>query len=310
LKATGKLENSSWQLVRSFRLHHLDLQVFRSFKLPRIIRWMISGSWFGIRTRWSLRWPRTQLSVSLGELRSIKSKSASLLVINNETKIQSRQYWPKDKDETMTRGHFFLKTVDFIETSSYVLTEIDLTNLKVDFWCLNSIRSKDNHHFLDQRNEACLTLPLHLLAWSSSSVFDNSLHRIHKIPGTKTRRTTKRTWWLLDWIFLGTTNRDALLCGPRSNRFDWTLSSRSRCWWSDSTGTLAVAFNAIQMFDKTRKIDLPSCTMRVKKDRRGALETYDQYTFCYKTMLEYVRSQLKTQTKVSWESLLGDWIVS
>lgn len=71
------------------------------------------------------------------------------------------------------------------------------------------------------------------------------------------------------------------------------------------TGTLAVIYNAILRFDETKTVDFPQTVTNVRKDRRLALETREQYRFSYQTLVEYAKSFLKFPSAISWNNILN-----
>jgi hypothetical protein len=58
--------------------------------------------------------------------------------VHNRTKTQSRQYFAEEEGDSMTFDNFAVQTIDIVETPDYVVTELDLTNLKV---CGNFVKS-------------------------------------------------------------------------------------------------------------------------------------------------------------------------
>ena len=64
-------------------------------------------------------------------LKSEKKTYLVVIVVRNQTKIQSRQYFAEKEGDFMTFDIYYVQTIAFVETPDYVVTELEATNLKV-----------------------------------------------------------------------------------------------------------------------------------------------------------------------------------
>lgn len=62
-------------------------------------------------------------------------------------------------------------------------------------------------------------------------------------------------------------------------------------------------FKAIMLFDATKTIDFVDMVMGIRMDRARALETFDQYCFAHRTLIEYAENVLKLPYNFDWNKL-------